>query len=31
MIMELIKGKELFDRIAEINSYDEESARDIFT
>lgn len=30
MVMELVKGKELLDRIAEINFYDEEIAREIF-
>lgn len=30
MVMELIKGKELFDRISEIEHYDENVARKIF-
>jgi calcium/calmodulin-dependent protein kinase I len=30
MIMELIKGQELFERIAEIEKYDENIAKGIF-
>jgi serine/threonine protein kinase len=30
MVMELIKGKELFDKIAEIEHYNENIARKIF-
>lgn len=30
MVMELIKGKELFDRISEIEKYNENVARKIF-